>query len=149
MQYRATRSTPPETARQSRHWLLLIGGLANLCFAAFHLTFPWLFGWGTDLASLSATNRAILYTAHVEMILLLTAFGIISIACRHALVTTRLGRVVARTIALFWLARAIAEIIFFGIGLDGSWWRLVLFVLIAETYVAEELAGGMVGGRAR
>lgn len=142
MDYRAARRAAGDTERQGRHWLLLAGGVANLIFAALHLAFPWLFAWETDLAAVSATSRAIFFTAHIQIILLLTAFGLISIACRRQMVTTRLGRVVAWTIALFWLTRAIAEIVFFGIGQEGAWWRLVLFVLIAETYVAEELAGG-------
>jgi hypothetical protein len=35
------------------------GGLLNLVFAAFHLSFPWLFQWAAERAPINAPNGKI------------------------------------------------------------------------------------------
>ncbi len=123
-----------------KRYLLALGGVLNLLFAAFHVMFPWLFQWGSDLASLSSTNRSIPYTAHGVVILVLLAFAYISLFHWRALLETALGWAVATLICLVWLVRSAAEIVIFQIGQDGAWWRLALFLVAAAVYVPAVLA---------
>ncbi len=114
---------------------LQAGGLLNLAFAAFHLSFPWLFQWAADLGALSPVNRATIYTLHAVVILVLFAFAYLSLLHWDELLTTRLGRALMAAIALVWLLRSGAEVALYRIGAEGAWWRLGRFLALAGHYV--------------
>jgi len=120
--------------------LCMVGGAANLLFAAFHLTFPWLFRWNTELTTVSSVNRATVYTLHTAVVLVLLLFAYVSLVHWHELLTTGLGSAVTLAICLLWLIRTIAELVAYRIGIDGAWWRVAVFLAIFAIYLAALLA---------
>ena len=72
---------------------LTIGGVGHILFAAFHLSFPVIFGWDETLGALSNGNRAVVYTLHL------------------------------------------AEVVFFRMGVDGSWVGVLIFGAIGLLYL--------------
>ena len=46
-----------------------------------------------------------------------------------------LGRAVALCIALVWLLRATTEVLYFRIGIDGTWWHTLVFMTLAGVYL--------------
>jgi len=121
--------------------LLATGGVLQILLAAFHGSFPWLFNWQSDLSSVSNTNRAILYTANLWIILSLAAFAYISLIHWKDLQGTRLGQTLLFSMGLMWVVRAYADIAYFRIGVDGAWWRVALFAGLASCYWIPLLLG--------
>ena len=114
---------------------LTVGGVGHILFAAFHLFFPVIFGWREALSALSNGNRAILYTLHQAVVLNLLVLAYVSISHWRELMTTGLGRVIVLAICLLWILRTLAEVAFFRIGVDGTWWRVALFPAMVLIYM--------------
>jgi len=93
--------------------LVITGGFYNIGLVIFHLFFWRLFSWDTDLESLTIVNRAIMQVLNISIIIVFVIFAYISFAYTHELVTTPLGNTLLLLMALFWLARAIQQILFF------------------------------------
>ncbi len=113
---------------------LLIGGILNILFGLFHLSFPWLLRWPEQLGNVSSANRALLYTLDSWIILVLLLLGCVSIFHRSDILATALGTTLMLSISGLWLVRAGAEVIFFRLGVDGAWWRLLIFLILAGLY---------------
>ncbi len=64
------------------------------------------------------------------------AFAYLSIVHRADVLATRLGRYILFVIGTVWLIRAVAEVVFFGLGADGAVWRLVLFLVLSLIYLS-------------
>ena len=94
---------------------ILTGGLYCLGFVIFHLTFWKLFKWQEDLASLSFINRAVMQVLNLCLTFAFFIFGYISLFHTQELQTTSLGRSLLLLISIFWLLRAIQQILFFGL----------------------------------
>ena len=114
---------------------LTAGGILNLLFGLFHLTFPWLLRWTDDLGGMSAGNKAVLFTAHVWIIFVLLAFAYLSVFHCRQLLTTALGTSLLTVIFFLWIIRAGAEVVFFRLGEEGALWRVFLFVALATLYL--------------
>ena len=97
--------------------LLMIGGVINVLGVLFHLSFWSLFNWSADLSSLAPINRGIMQTFNVQIIWVFVLFAYVSIFHWPDLLSTRLGRVVTISIALFYLIRVVNQVIFFEMGL--------------------------------
>jgi hypothetical protein len=95
--------------------VLIIGGLFNLGFAVFHCFFWKAFDWKKELAAISKLNRNVVQILNLCLILVLAAFGAISLVFYPDLLRTNLGMVMLLVMALFWLFRGIEQIIFFGL----------------------------------
>ena len=95
--------------------LIIIGGIYCLAFVIFHLTFWKLFNWREDLASLTFINRAVMQVLNISLTVAFFIFGYISLFHVQELQTTSLGRSLLLLISIFWLLRAIQQIIFFGL----------------------------------
>lgn len=113
---------------------LLIGGILNTLFGLFHLSFPWLLRWPEQLGNMSSANRALLYTLDSWIILVLLLLGCVSIFHRSDILATALGSTLMLSISGLWLVRSGAEVIFFRLGVDGAWWRLLIFLILAGLY---------------
>ena len=113
---------------------LLIGGILNILFGLFHLSFPWLLRWPEQLGNMSSANRALLYTLDSWIILVLLLLGCVSIFHRSDILATALGSRLMLSISGLWLVRSGAEVIFFRLGVDGAWWRLLIFLILAGLY---------------
>jgi len=115
--------------------LLIAGGILNALFAVFHFALPSLAQWQDTLSTISTDNQAVMYTLNLAVALVLLVFGYVSVFHRRDLLTTNLGKALAISIALFWLVRAVAEILYFRIGVDGSWVGVLIFGAIGFLYL--------------
>ncbi len=120
----------PETA-------VLVGGAFNAAIAVFHLAFWKLFRWREEVNRMSRVNAAILQVLNLRLTWLLIVFAGISFAFTSELVHTTLGKTLMAGMALFWIMRAIEQVIFFGLRETASKVFFVLcFVGIASHAVA-------------
>jgi hypothetical protein len=108
--------------------LLIIGGIYNLAFAVFHILFWKIFRWKADLRSLTRTNRCIMQILNLRLIYVFIVFAVASLCFPESLLSTGLGKFVLFSISLFWLVRAIEQVIFFGFR---NWVSFALFVVFA------------------
>ena len=95
--------------------LIVAGGVYNAAFAVFHLFFWKLFRWREDLASLSGLNRPVMQILNLCLTFAFVVFAWVSLFHAGELLSTSLGRTLAALIAVFWLLRAIEQVIFFGL----------------------------------
>jgi asparagine N-glycosylation enzyme membrane subunit Stt3 len=93
--------------------MIKIGGFYNLGFAVFHIMFWKIFHWKTDLPKLTRINRAVMQVLNLCLTFCLIFFGYISIFYSGELIASKIGQALLLFIALFWLARAIEQVIFF------------------------------------
>ena len=121
--------------------VIIIGGLYNLAFALFHLMFWRLFRWKEDLASLTRINRAIMQVINLCLTFVFLAFAYISLFHTTELLSTSLGNTLLVLIFIFWILRAIEQIVFFGLRKKMSVTLLVVFVFGALIYLLPVLAG--------
>jgi hypothetical protein len=95
--------------------LLILAGVFDLAFAAFHLRFWKVFRWSEELPKLSRANHGI---TQVFNLCLTYVFLIMAAACLlmpHDLISTRLGRFALGSFALFWALRTVYQPVFFGL----------------------------------
>jgi hypothetical protein len=116
--------------------LLLADGLMNLSLALFKIAMPHLFHWREAMGSGATSMWAILYAENMGISLLLLFFATMSIFQWRELISTGLGKMVRLSISALWVFRAVAEITLFKVGVDGAWWRLILFLALAVVYLA-------------
>ena len=95
--------------------MLSIGGIYCLGFAVLHILFWKIFRWRQDLHRLTPTNRAIMQILNLRLIYVFLLFGVISLVFQDALLNTTFGRFMVIAVSLFWLGRAIEQVIFFGL----------------------------------
>lgn len=110
------------------------GGIYSFAFVVFHLLFWWLFNWKADLRSLSFLNRCIMQVLNLSLTFAFVIFGYISLVHTRELFVTPLGNSLLVLIALFWLARAVEQVIFFKLGHWGSVAFLIVFLAGAGLY---------------
>lgn len=114
--------------------LMFIGGFYHLAFFVFHLYFWKLFGWKKDLQNLSAVNRAVMQILNLRLMWVALVFAYVSFFHAGELLTNSLGKTLLIGIGLFWLMRAIEQIIFFGVKSLISVAFLIVFVIGAGIY---------------
>ena len=114
--------------------LLKIGSFYNLAFAVFHLLFWKIFKWDTELSKISFLNRAVMQVLNLCLTFCFLLFSYISYFHTSELLTTGLGHAVLTGIAIFWLLRAIEQVIFFKLKHWGSIIMLLTFIAGALIY---------------
>ncbi|MEP6925623.1 MAG: hypothetical protein ABI954_14245 [Pyrinomonadaceae bacterium] len=114
--------------------LIFIGGFYNLAFAIFHLSFWKLFGWETDLRSLSAINRPVIQILNLRLIFVFLIFACVSFFHAPELAATSLGKTILLAISLFWFGRAIEQIVFFKLQKPASIFLFVVFLIGTAIY---------------
>lgn len=115
--------------------LLLAGGLLNLLLAIFKIAMPHLFHWRDAMGASEGHMWATLYAENLGISLLLLFFAYMSIFQWQELLKTALGKTALLAIGSLWIFRSIAEIVLFRIGVDGAWWRVLLFLVVAAFYL--------------
>lgn len=111
---------------------ILTGGIYCLGFVIFHLTFWKLFKWREDLASLTFINSAVMQVLNLSLTFAFFIFVYISLFHARELVTTSLGTSLLLLISIFWLLRAILQVLFFGLKNKVS---LILFIVFIAGFV--------------
>ena len=94
---------------------VILGGFFNLAFALFHVCFWRLFRWKRTLASLNRINRAVMQVLNLCLTFVFLIFGYLLIAHSEELLATGLGRALLGLISVFWLLRALQQVVFFGL----------------------------------
>ena len=116
------------------HHLLIGGSLFHIAFVIFHLLFWKLFDWINDLKKLSYVNRSIMQILNLRLIFVFLVFAYISFFHSNALLSTQLGKVMIIAMSLFWLLRAIEQVVYFGIKNIASNLLLLIFIFGAVLY---------------
>lgn len=116
-------------------FLIFIGGFYHLAFFVFHLFFWKLFDWKRDLRSLSVVNRSVMQILNLRLMWIFLIFSGASFFYAEELLTTALGKMLLTAIALCWLARAIEQIVFFGLRKTISAALFVIFLSGAAIYI--------------
>lgn len=109
--------------------LIKLGGLYHIGFVLFHLMFARLFNWENDLRNLTFVNSAIMRVVNLCLTFAFVIFGYISLAHTQELLSTELGHSLLLLITIFWLLRAIEQVIFFKLKHWISWLLLIIFIL--------------------
>lgn len=120
---------------------VIAGGVYCLAFAVFHLMFWRLFRWRADLRSLTAINRAVMQILNLCLTFVFVLFGALSLLYPADLAGTPLGRTLLLLISVFWLLRAIEQIVFFGLRNRVSAAFFLIFLLGAGLYAAPMCTG--------
>jgi hypothetical protein len=92
--------------------MVFVCGLYNVAFAIFHLLFWKLFGWQQDLARLTWANRGIVQILNIQLTYFFLFVAFVCFAFPEELLTTRLGSAFLLGNALFWLVRAVQQVVF-------------------------------------
>lgn len=108
--------------------LIIAGGFYNIGLIVFHLLFWRIFNWDQDLQHITYLNRSTMQVLNISLTFAFVIFSYISIFHPTELLTTSLGNSLLVLIALFWLARAVQQIIFYKLRHWASWAFLMLFV---------------------
>jgi len=114
--------------------LLFIGGFYHLALFAFHLFFWKLFDWKRDLGCLKSVNRGIVQILNLRLMWVFLVVAHVSFFHADALLTTALGKTILISTALFWLMRAVEQIVFFKLKSAISAAFFVVFLLGALIY---------------
>ncbi len=114
--------------------LIIAGGFYNIGLIVFHLLFWRIFNWDHDLKQVSYLNRATMQVLNISLTFAFIIFSYISLAHTIELLNSSLGRSLLILMALFWLARAIQQIIFYKLHHWASWAFLLLFLLGSLLY---------------
>lgn len=104
-----------------------IGGLYQLAFLIFHAMFWKLFKWKKELPKLTHINGSIMQVLNLCLMFCFLIFGYISLFHTSELITSGIGRVLLLFMALFWIVRAIEQLLFFGSKRPFSLGMFVLF----------------------
>lgn len=114
--------------------LIIAGGFYNIGLIVFHSLFWHIFNWEHDLKQVSYLNRATMQVLNISLGFAFFIFSYISFAHTTELLTTALGQSLLVLMALFWLARAIQQIIFYKLRHWASWAFLLLFLFGSLLY---------------
>ncbi len=119
--------------------LLLIGGTVNLLFGIFHLLLGKALNWTETLSCLSLDNRATVYTLNVHLAYTCLVFAFLSLLFWKDLLSKGVGRVVTTVIGLYWILRAVNQVIYNGLSApDTSFW-VILCLLVSLLYIIPAL----------
>lgn len=91
--------------------LKIIGPLL-LLLSFIHILFPAYFRWEEELQGLSLINRQMMYVHTFFVALVVLLMGLLCILFSEELITTRLGRILALGLFIFWVIRLVIQ--FFG-----------------------------------
>src|SRR4051812_46565470 len=95
-------------------WILACG-VFNLALALFHLSFWKLFAWPRTLAESGRVNRAVTQILNLAVTYLFGLSALLCLLYPADLGTTAIGHFWLLAMAVFWLARALIQPLFFGL----------------------------------
>jgi len=99
-------------------------------FAVFHLMFWRLFEWKSELKKISEDNRSIMQVLNLALVFVLLAAAYIAFSHGMELTQTQLGKTLLIVWSLFWLLRAVNQLVFWGIN-KISLGLTLIFILVA------------------
>lgn len=114
--------------------LIVAGGVFNISFAAFHVLFWRLFDWKNDLSSLSLINKNIMQVLNLCLTFVFLIFAYLSLFHTEELLSTNIGHSILVLVCIFWLLRAIEQVVFFKLKTILSRTFLVIFLAGTTLY---------------
>jgi len=120
--------------------LLIIGGILNLFFSLLHLTLSKALNWNETLSCLTPDNQATVYILNAHLAFTCLVFAYLSLFHRKDLLTTGIGRAVTAAIGLFYVLRAINQVVYYGLSAPGTLFGVVVFLLVSLFYVVPTLS---------
>ena len=114
--------------------LLSIGGIYSFGFVIFHCLFWKIFQWHQDLRRLTHINRSIMQILNLRLIYIFIIIGVISVYFQDDLLNTTFGHFIIIAISLFWIGRAIEQVIFFGLRTIISFLFFIIFIIGGALY---------------
>ena len=115
--------------------LLVLGGSLTFALGLFKIAMSYIFGWREAMGSGEAFLWTTVYAENLGISLLLLFFAYMSIFQCKELLDTGIGRTIMLAVATLWVYRAAAEVFLYKPGLDGAWWRVFLFLVLAVSYL--------------
>ena len=115
--------------------LLLIGGLINLLVGAMHVSLGQGLNVSQSLSCLSLDIQATLYTLNVHVAFTCLIFAYLSFFHRKGLLLTSTGRAVTAAIALFWILRAVNQVLFYGVSASATPFWVIFCLMVSLLYV--------------
>ncbi len=115
--------------------MIKVGGVLNALLGIFHLFFWSLFNWPENLACLSFDDQAIMQVLNIHVALPVFIFAYLSIFQSKDMLGSRVGKTMIIGIALFYIVRAINEVVFWGLQNTTSIGSLAIWLIIACLYV--------------
>ena len=119
--------------------LIFIGGIYHAGFAVFHLLFWKIFSWRENLKPLNIINRGVIQILNLRLIYIFLVIAFLSFFFNAALLSSKLGNAILIGISMFWLMRAVEQIIFFGWRKKASALIFLIFLLGAVIYICPVL----------
>jgi hypothetical protein len=114
--------------------LIICGGVINLLLAGFHLAFWKIFDWPESLLSLSPINLGIMQVINIHLAFVVLVFAYISIIHHQELLSTKLGKSIVVSIIIFYILRAINQLVFWDIYLPDTALMVILCLVVAGIY---------------
>jgi hypothetical protein len=112
----------------SEAWIFS-GGIYHLAFVIFHLFFWKLFRWHEELVKISFINRSVMQILNISLTFMFFIFAYLSLFHTVELLVTSVGISLLLLISIFWLLRALQQILFFGIRSGISVFLTLVFFL--------------------
>ena len=106
-----------------------IGGLYHIGFLIFHAMFWKLFKWKHELLKLTRINGGIMQVLNLCLMFCFLVFAYVSLFHTSELITSGIGRALMLFMALFWMVRAIEQLLFFSSKRPVSLAMFVLFLI--------------------
>ena len=120
--------------------MIQIGGIFYLILAIFHLFYPRLFRWKSNLEGLEVKRRYVikqnLYVSNASMFVLWLFFSFLSLFYARELLLTSIGKGILIGIVVFWIIRIfVIQPIYIGIKTEESIIRGLFFIVGAAFYL--------------
>ena len=93
--------------------LVFTAGLLHLCQVPSMIAAPRMLGWKQDLAQLEPINRRIVQVIGIAIMIVVIGLGIVVMIAPGDLLSTRLGAALAGFLMIFWLYRAVVQVLLY------------------------------------
>ncbi|GAM25312.1 hypothetical protein SAMD00019534_084870, partial [Acytostelium subglobosum LB1] len=94
---------------------IYISSAFHIAFIILHLCFWRLLKWDEQLKRLSADNKAVMQTLNLCLTLLFVLLTVLFNQYMDEVITTSLGQALFRSVGLFWVFRAILQVLLFNL----------------------------------
>ena len=115
--------------------MLSIAGYYCIIFFAFHLSFWKLFRWKADLQRLTPINRAIIQVLNLRLAYVFLIIGVALLWYQEDFIGTGFGKYLLFAFSIFWIMRAIEQIVFFDRTRITSWVFVFVFLFGSGLFI--------------
>ena len=100
--------------RHTLEMLLILAGVAHLCITSAGITMTFVLDWRKSLGAVNALTRHIIWVHGLYVLLMIIAFGLVSLVFPAALTSGEpLARAACGFIAIFWAVRLLIAFFIF------------------------------------